>query len=452
MTSLINQLDIFRLFIFDAPAMIAGSLVLFVTVITIGFARRYVAGDREYSRILFNMLLTGTCAFAAVFSNHVLALFVFWCLANLLLVRLMIHKIAWQAARVAGLLALSTFTVGFIALAGGLYLLSQSSGSFYLSDIVRDHKTALSLEGQTALALIMITAFVQSAACPFHRWLLSSLNSPTPVSAVMHAGLVNGGGILLIRFASLYLNNALILKVLFAVGLLSAVIGSFWKLIQTDVKRMLACSTMGQMGFMLMQCGMGLFAAALSHLVWHGLFKAYLFLNAGSVVGEKREKDQFSRISTAKFFSACLMGCVGAFGFNYAADISFTAADTTFFMTAMAYMVSTQIAVRVLTDAKGFIAAPMAVLVSLVTGALYGGNIRLIEILTANQSLFTPQPLDAFYLSALAVLIILWLAMNLNLLARAEKSDIWKYFYVRALNASQPHPATVTAFRATYKY
>jgi len=133
----------------------------------------------------------------------------------------------------------------------------------------------------------------QSAIWPFHTWLISSLNSPTPVSAIMHAGLINGGGFLLTRFAGLFVQSTGMLQVIFFLGLLTALIGTLWKLMQHDIKRMLACSTMGQMGFMIAQCGLGLFPAAIAHLCWHGLFKAYLFLSSGSAAHEK----EWNRIS-----------------------------------------------------------------------------------------------------------------------------------------------------------
>ena len=87
----------------------------------------------------------------------------------------------------------------------------------------------------------------------------------------MHAGLVNGGGFLIVRFAPLYLNYPGILNIIFIIGLSTAIMGTLWKLMQSDIKRMLACSTMAQMGFMIAQCGLGLFSAAIAHIILHGL-------------------------------------------------------------------------------------------------------------------------------------------------------------------------------------
>jgi NAD(P)H-quinone oxidoreductase subunit 5 len=103
---------------------------------------------------------------------------------------------------------------------------------------------------------IITAAIIQSAIYPFHRWLLSAMTSPTPASALMHAGFVNGSGILLALFSTvLFASNTLI--ILFIIGGLTAVIAQFTKLLQVNVKQKLACSTIAQMGFMIMQCGLG---------------------------------------------------------------------------------------------------------------------------------------------------------------------------------------------------
>ena len=117
------------------------------------------------------------------------------------------------------------------------------------------------------------------------------MEGPTPVSALMHAGIVNAGGILLNRFAPLYLQTDSVLHWVFLVGLVTAVIGSILMLAQSDIKKALGYSTMGQMGFMIMECGVGAFSLAIFHLISHGLFKGTLFLSAGSVIHQARKHD-----------------------------------------------------------------------------------------------------------------------------------------------------------------
>ncbi len=135
-----------------------------------------------------------------------------------------------------------------------------------------------------AAGLLLLAAMVQSALVPFHRWLLSSMTAPTPVSGFMHAGLVNAGGVLLARFAPVVFEAPAVMWAIVLAGGVSALLGQAWMLVQTDVKRQLGASTVAQMGFMVLQCGLGFVPAAIAHLILHGFYKAYLFLAAGSAV------------------------------------------------------------------------------------------------------------------------------------------------------------------------
>ncbi|MBG9481996.1 NADH dehydrogenase, partial [Bacillus thuringiensis] len=131
--------------------------------------------------------------------------------------------------------------------------------------------------------LIILAVMIPAAQWPFQRWLIESAVAPTPVSAIMHAGLVNAGGIMLTRFSPLFHDDiAQIILLIFSS--ISVLIGTGISLVQVDYKRQLVGSTIAQMGFMLIQCALGAYLAAVIHLILHGLFKATLFLQAGSSV------------------------------------------------------------------------------------------------------------------------------------------------------------------------
>lgn len=132
--------------------------------------------------------------------------------------------------------------------------------------------------------LIVLGAMTKSAQFPVHSWLPDTMEAPTPVSAMMHAGIINAGGFLVIRMSPLIIHATPALSILAVVGALTAVFGSTVMLTQTDVKKKLAFSTISQMGFMMLQCGVGAFAAATMHLVGHSFYKAHAFLSAGSWV------------------------------------------------------------------------------------------------------------------------------------------------------------------------
>jgi NAD(P)H-quinone oxidoreductase subunit 5 len=110
------------------------------------------------------------------------------------------------------------------------------------------------------------------------------MTAPTPASALMHAGFVNAGGILLLRFAPVVTVEPGFMLAVVLVGAASALLGKLLKSVQVDTKTRLGCSTVGQMGFMIMQAGLGFFGAAITHLVLHGFYKAYLFLSSGEEI------------------------------------------------------------------------------------------------------------------------------------------------------------------------
>ena len=135
--------------------------------------------------------------------------------------------------------------------------------------------------------LLVIPALARSSQVPFQGWLPATLAAPTPVSALMHAGIVNAGAILILRFSPAIGESVAAMTVVFCAGALTLGFASAVRLIKPDVKGRLVFSTMAQMGFMILACGMGAFAAAVFHLIAHGLFKSALFLGAGSGVARQ---------------------------------------------------------------------------------------------------------------------------------------------------------------------
>ncbi len=148
----------------------------------------------------------------------------------------------------------------------------------------------LALSANTLMALLIFAgAMSKSAQFPLHIWLPDSLYAPTPVHALLHAGIINAGGFLLNRLAPLYGDTPATLHTVFAVGLLTAILGACMMLTQNDIKKTLGYSTIGQMGYMIMECGLGAFSLAVFHLIAHGLFKATIFLNCGNVIHKARK-------------------------------------------------------------------------------------------------------------------------------------------------------------------
>lgn len=439
--------EVTSLFHLDALASIMIALVAFIGLCVGSFAYRYIKGDTQYRAFFVQLALLIASVAVMVSADHLALLLGAWCVSNFLLVRLMIHKSVWKAANNAGMLAAKNYALGAISIAAAFGLFYQATGETSIQAL--GHQSTASPLILPALLLLLIGVMTQSAIWPFHKWLTSSLNSPTPTSAIMHAGLVNGGGFLLVRFAPLYFDHSMLLTAIFVIGLSSALLGTLWKLMQSDVKRMLACSTMGQMGFMLAQCGLGLFPAAVAHLVWHGMFKAYLFLASGGAAQERRF-DLGYPPKPFTFFLSIICGVAGSLGFAYASGKSWFAGDTSLVLMLVSFLTASQFSLPILRE-KTFQSLPVALIATAVAGLTYGGSVHLIAWVMEPMGLMQPQPLNGFHIVGIIALALAWL--SILFLRHQQETPAWMLKnYVKALNASQPHAATITAHRNSYQY
>ncbi len=438
-------LDWNGLFDMDALSIIVSSVVASIAAIIFGFSRRYMRGDSHVNRFNAFFGLTVLSVLAMVNAAHLAAFVLFWALGNFALVQLMIHKRSWQAARNAGLLAAMNLAAGVVTLAGASYLMYTDAQSAHITTILAYYIT--NPVPPSVPLLLIITAFTQSAIWPFHRWLLSSLNSPTPVSAFMHAGLINAGGFLLARFAPLFLYHNYFLTALFVFGVITAVLGTLYKLVQTDIKRMLASSTMAQMGFMIMQAGLGLFAAGIAHYCYHGLFKAYLFLVSGSAAQSKSIKRHLPT-SPIALGVALVAGLAGSYGFSFMSKRLWGTCDTSLILVIFAGVGAAQLSLAILSQCSTALTFVAAIIVPAFAGATYGYTVFLIENYLSGLGLMQPQPLNAIHMAGTALLLAGWLFM----LFRRYKCGWFGAAYVRLLNNSQPNPCTITTTRNGYNF
>lgn len=440
--------DLDSLFYLDNLSMVMGGLILFVVSSVALFSARYLEGDSGKGIFFKYLFLLAGSTILLVVTDHLPLFVLLWGTSNMLLAKLMVPKPQWAASRESGKLAVknAALSVSALALAAGFLCLQMESTS--IQEIIH-HKNP-SFWTTLSLFFLLISAMTQSALLPFHRWLMSSLNAPTPVSAVMHAGLVNGGGFLLARFSPLYSDNSVFLQGVFIAGLVTAIFGTAWKLMQSDVKSMLACSTVGQMGFMIMQCGLGLFPAAVAHLVFHGLFKAYLFLSSGSMAQESRlSLDYPPRVLV--FSLALFCGLCGAFSFSFASQTDLMQGDTQLFLVGMSFIAGTQFAITTLAK-DPLKRLPLTLVAVLLLGFLYGLSMQAFETFLLFSH--APQPLSMTSLVSFIILFVAWGAVLLLQHERENHSTPqWvQRLYVWLLNATQPHPKTMTSYRNHYRY
>ncbi|HEX2904533.1 MAG TPA: proton-conducting transporter membrane subunit [Jatrophihabitans sp.] len=267
-------------------------MVCGVSAVVQRFASRYLSGDPKQARLIAAAGLT-TSAVAAVVTAATLGVLVMaWLLSGIGLLVLLGQRSDLPAARVGVRRAAAAFLVGDAALVLAAVLVWSRVGELDLRSVGTGaralagdqlHLFGVGL-GTLVACLLVIAAMARSAQLPLQRWLPATLAAPTPVSALLHAGLVNAGGILLVRLAPVFGLSLVATTLAFLVGSATALYGTVLMLVKPDLKGALAHSTMAQMGYMLLACSLGAFAAAVFHLVAHGMYKASLFLGADSAV------------------------------------------------------------------------------------------------------------------------------------------------------------------------
>lgn len=270
----------------DALGAIMLVLVSFIGLVVARYSRNYLDGDPGHGRFTFWLALT----LAAVQTLTVAGNLVFVILAltatSLSLGRLLLFYGERPAAQRAARKKFVVSRLGDLCLVGAAALLFARFGTLELRDLAAAARATAEGGWMVTFAafLIIVTAALKSAQLPLHGWILEVMETPTPVSALLHAGIVNAGGFLALRLADVLLLAPSALETLAILGGATALFGSLAMLTQTSVKGQLAYSTIAQMGFMLLQCGLGAFSSALLHIVTHSLYKAHAFLSSGSVM------------------------------------------------------------------------------------------------------------------------------------------------------------------------
>ncbi|WP_018130924.1 NADH dehydrogenase subunit 5 [Effusibacillus pohliae] len=278
------------------------------------FCIRYMHGDRSY-RFYFSLLtLTAEAASVTWLSDDLRLLVLLWGLPLFGLVQLAALKKEWEPARNVSRLMAKMFAASWISLLLAAVWLWQATGHWRISLALSEESlTRIGWEHATGISLLLVlAAIIPAGQWPFQRWLLESSVIPTPVSAAMHAGLVNAGGMLLAKFSPL-MDGGIPQTLLLFPAVVSVFVGTGILLVQPDYKRQLVASTMAQMGMMFIQCALGAYLLAVLHLMFHGLFKAALFLRSGSVV-PRSQPALFSSDSPSKMW--LLYGMLGGIAFG----------------------------------------------------------------------------------------------------------------------------------------
>lgn len=276
----------------DALGCIVLLLVAFIGWVITRYSQTYMGGDRSQARYVRWLMATLAAVVVVVVTNNLAVLAVAWLATSLALHQLLTFFSHRPVAMIAAHKKFLASRLGDLCLFAGIALIVMTLGSLQIDQVVAKAQalTAYPLALQAAVLFIVMSALLKCAQLPVHGWLIQVMEAPTPVSALLHAGIVNLGGFLLIRLSPLVADVAGAQTLLVVVGSVTAAVAALVMMTRISVKVMLAWSTCAQMGFMLMQCGLGAYELALLHLVAHSLYKAHAFLAAGGAVEQARLK------------------------------------------------------------------------------------------------------------------------------------------------------------------
>lgn len=413
--------------------------VTFFSAVVSSYSENYLHGFKHHTRFMLLCLGFTISVMVLVMSNHIAPLLLSWFAMGVFMARLIGIDTSLKESRGASKFTQKYFLAGTGFLSIGVLIAAVQLNEFTLSGIISNWSELSPLVVLICALCIIVAALIQSAIYPFHRWLLSAMTAPTPASALMHAGFVNGSGILLALFSTLLFESHT-LNILFVIGGLTAIIAQFTKLLQVNVKQKLACSTIAQMGFMIMQCGLGFFNAAVAHLILHGFYKAYLFLSAGEVIEHSvPQKTLKLKIKPLQAFAVLFFGLVGAFVFTTLTGKG-NNLDSGIFLTLivaitigqMTYNIVKQKSLSVLH--KIFLPPVLFIVGIGIYALMYNG----VTILMADMpQVSEPKSLSLVQIVFGIVFLVGFFIMKLGIYRQVP------WLYVKLLNASQPHKTTV---------
>ena len=285
-------------FLVDRISVVMLGLITFVALLVQVYSLQYMKGDRRYGWYFSLHALFAGSMLLVVLADNLLFLYFAWELVGLGSYLLIGFWFDRRSAAEAAKKAFITTRIGDVGLLIGIIILFKATGTFHISSIVHVAQNG-GISDSTILwasLLIFLGAMGKSGQFPLHVWLPDAMEGPTPVSALIHAATMVAAGVYLVARMMPLFDLVPEIQVIVAVtGLFTFIFAGFIALVMTDIKRILAYSTISHLGLMMLSIGTGGVGAALFHLVVHGISKALLFLGAGNIMhGTSDETDCWS--------------------------------------------------------------------------------------------------------------------------------------------------------------
>jgi NAD(P)H-quinone oxidoreductase subunit 5 len=408
-----------------------------------------MAGSAHETSFFVSVFGFTVAVMGLVAADHLLLFGVLWLAMGLVMAKLIGIVDGWTQARAAARVARRYFLASSALLGVALAALWWATGATTVSGIAAAAGSG-ALGGPVwlvAAGALVLAAMIQSALLPFHGWLLSSMTAPTPASALMHAGFVNAGGILLLRFAPVVTVDPTLMLAIVVVGAASALLGKLLKSVQSDVKGELACSTVGQMGFMILQAGLGFFGAAITHLVLHGFYKAYHFLGAGAQVERTGPPATPTRTTTVGGVAVALLTGLAGGALFVVLTGKGTAPDSGLLLVLFVVLTTLHAARSMvrhtsLPSTVRYGAVPLVFLPAITVYALVYEAIS--ALLTGLPVVTAPTELSALHVLVAGVFLAVYVALETGVHERSRR------LYVALVNASQPFSSTLLTTTEEY--
>jgi len=431
----------------DSLSVVMLLLISFIGLIIVRYSISYLDREATQGQFLKWMLFSLGAVQLLVVSRDLVMLTAAWMLTSSGLHRLLTHypDRTWAiwAARKKFLIS----RLGDLFLLAALWLTYYCFGTTEYAEIFaatqKLHESSAGGDFWISAigSLYVLGAMTKSAQFPFHSWLPDTMETPTPVSALMHAGIINAGGFLVLRLSPLISLSHLALDFLALIGAFTALFGGLVMLTQTSVKRQLAYSTIAQMGFMMLQCGLGAFSAALLHIVAHSLYKAHAFLSCGSVLDAAAgRKTDAGRIDPSRriplMLPAAIMLAIAICSTTvWIFGVNLTAKPGAIILSLILTIALTQLVWSALSVGSMRLAMWGILAAALVSVGYYGAYLVADQILRHSVS---HQTINPSLLDSLVILIVALGFIGIFLLQAAAASGwsgpLFRSLYVHALN------------------
>ncbi len=394
-------------------------LVSFVGVVVSRYSKNYLDGEPNQGKFYKWLSLTLAAILFLIISGNLLMFSIAWIATSVFLHQLLIFYKDRQAAVLSAHKKFIASRIGDACLLIAIFLIGSTLNTLEFEEmfsIMSAWEGSLPLSLHWAAVLIVTSAALKSAQFPFHGWLIQVMEAPTPVSALLHAGIVNAGAFLVIRMSPVVSFSSTALALLAIVGLITLALASMVMLTQTSIKVSLAWSTTAQMGFMLLECGLGLYSLALLHLIAHSLYKAHAFLASGSgvdyfrapVIPTQPVNWKLWRWALALIISALITLLVAALF-----DITVQEQPALIAVSAIITIAMSQVILQALKIQSniGFLlrASAMSAVVCVVYFALH----HLFDIAIVNSVLPEIDPVGSFQYSLVILVVLVFIGLQL---------------------------------------